>query len=202
MANAINLAQPLGAAASKSFAYDQANYVTADELQGTLAAAASSSFAITSVAQRQVKSVTLVPTTAPNSAGDSLSLTLYSLYAQAFGTATGLASPSLAGGTATSTSYNKVTVTLGTGGSFLGVAASSPVYNPLYVQLSGAKGTVIVAGPGGTNTQGGYVFPTGPSGGLSVGPGDVLVLAKGTDTLGVYSVTFETNYAPGASFTA
>lgn len=203
MATAINLAQPLGTATAYSRTYDNALYTTIDELQGTIAAAAASTLAFTGVAQKQIKSVTFVPTTAPNSVGDQITLTLYSLYAQAFGTATGAASPALAGGTATSTSYNKVSVFIEQSGTaFAGLAASSPVYNPIYVQVSGAKGTVVVAGPGGTNTQAGYVFPTGPTGGLTMGAGDVVVFAKGTDTLGVYQVSVETGYTPGASFTA
>lgn len=200
MATAINLAQPLGSAVAKSFTYDNATYTTIDEIQGSLAAAANASVILTGVATKQIKSVTFVPTTAPTSA-DQVSLTLYSLFAQVFGTATGAASPALSGGTATSTSYNKVTVTLGTGASFAAYAANSPVYNPIYVQLSGAKGTVVVAGPGGTNTQGGYVFPTGPNGGLTMNAGDILVLAKATDSTSVIAVTVETQYTPGASFT-
>jgi hypothetical protein len=199
MSTGVNLAIPLGSAVAKSFTYDNAVYTTVDEIQGTIAAAVSSSFTLTGVSQKQIKSVTLVPTTAGNA--DQLSLTLYSLFAQAFGTATGAASPSLAGGTATSTSYNKVTVTLGTGASFTAWGALSPVYNPIYVNLSGAKGTVVVAGPSGTNTQAGYVFPTGPNGGLTMNPGDILVLAKATDSLGVFAVTVETQYTPGSTFT-
>jgi hypothetical protein len=202
MATAINLAQPLGTATAFSRTYDNALYTTVDELQGTIAAAVSSAVSFTGVAQKQVKSVTLVPTTAPTAA-DQVTLTLYSLYAQAFGTATGAASPALAGGTATSTSYNKVSIFIEQSGTaFAGLAANSPVYNPLYVQISGAKGTVVVAGPAGTNTQAGYVFPTGPTGGLSVNAGDVIVLAKGTDSVGIYQVSVETSYTPGASFTA
>lgn len=201
MATGINLALPLGSAVSFSRTYDNALYTTVDEIQGSIAAAVNSSFVQTGVAQKQIKSVTLVPTTAPTAA-DQVSLVLYSLYAQAFGTATGAASPALGGGTATSTSYNKVTVTLGTGASFSAFAVNSPVYNPIYVNLSGAKGTVVVAGPAGTNTQGGYVFPTGPNGGLTMNPGDVLVLAKATDSIGVFAVTVETAYTPGANFTA
>lgn len=201
MATGINLAIPTGTATSFSKPYDNALYTTVDELTGTIAAAVSSSVILTGVAQKQIKSVTFVPTTVPTAA-DQITLTLYSLAAQAFGTATGLASPSLSGGTATSTSYNKVTVTLGTGAAFTAFAANSPLYNPLYVQVSGAKGTVVVAGPGGTNTQAGYTFPTGPSGGLTMNPGDVLVLAKATDSVGVFAVTVETEYTPGSTFTA
>jgi hypothetical protein len=201
MATGINLVQPLGTAVSFSRAYDNALYTNVNEVIGSIAAAVNSAFQFTTVGQRQLKSVTFVPTVVPTAA-DQVTLTLYSLYAQAFGTATGAASPALSGGTATSTSYNKVTVTLGTGASFTAWAANSPLYNPIYVQLDGVTGTVVVAGPGGTNTQGGYKFPSGPTGGLTINPGDVLVLAKATDSVGVLQVTAETNYTPGASFTA
>jgi hypothetical protein len=201
MATAINLAQPLGTAVSYSRTYDNAVYVVVEEILNNIAAAVNSSVIVTSVAQRQLKSVTLVPSTVPTAA-DQVQLTLYSLYAQAFGTATGSASPSLAGGTATSTSYNKISIFLGTGAAFTAWAANSPLYNPLYVALDGVTGTVVVAGPGGTNTQGGYKFPTGPNGGLTINPGDVLVLAKATDSVGVFAVSLETQYTPGASFTA
>jgi hypothetical protein len=200
MATGVNLVQPQGSAATFSRTYDNAVYTTVDEITGNIAAAVNSSFIFTAVAQKQVKSVTLVPSTAPVAA-DQVQLTLYSLYAQAFGTATGAASPSLAGGTATSTSYNKVSIFLGTGVSFTAWATNSPLYNPIYVNLSGAKGTVVVAGPGGTNTQGGYTFLTGPNGGLTMNPGDIIVLAKATDSVGVFAVTVETAYTPGTTFT-
>jgi hypothetical protein len=202
MATALNLAIPVGTAKVKSNAYDNPNYTTNDEITGSLAAASSSSFTITTVSQKQLRSVTLVPTTAPNSVGDNITLTLYSLAAQAFGTATSAASPALAGGTATSTSYTKVSVfSSATAAAFVGVGASSPVYNPLYVALDGNNYSVVVASPAGTNTQTNYVFPTGPTGGLTLNPGDVLVIAKGTDTLGVYAATLEFTYTPGSNFT-
>jgi hypothetical protein len=217
MATALNLAIPLGTATAKSFAYDNANYTTIDSFDGVIPAAANvtyvggtatvtsgASLSWTSYGMRQIKSVTVVPNIAPTAA-DQLTLTLYSLAAQAFGTATGVASPALAGGTATSTSYNKVQVfnLTGTATNFLGIALNSPLYNPMYVEISGAKNaTIVVAGPAGTNTQTAYTFPSGPNGGLTMNPGDLLVVAKGTDTVGSYTVEVEQAWTPGASFTA
>jgi hypothetical protein len=217
MATALNLAQPLGTSTAKSYAYDNANFVTVDALDATIPAVANvtyvggtatvtsgASVSFTGVAQRQLKSLTVVPIVAPTAA-DQITLTLYSLYAQAFGTATGVASPALAGGTATSTSYNKVTIfnAAATATNFLGIAVSSPLYNPMYVPLSGLKGaTVVVAGPAGTNTQTAFTFPSGANGGLTFNPGDVLVVAKGTDTIGSYAIEVEQSWSPGASFTA
>jgi hypothetical protein len=216
MATALNLAQPFGSAITKSFPYDNANYISVATWSGNIPAVASTTWAAgtaTSVsgasfiqpvlAQATLKSLTVVPAVAPTAA-DQLTLTLYSLYAQAYGTATGAASPSLAGGTATSTSYNKLTFTnfTGTATNFLGIAVNSPVYNPMYVPISGAqKATVVVAGPGGTNTQANFNFATGPAGGIALNPGDIVVLAKGTDTTGVYAVSYEYSWSPGASFT-
>ncbi len=215
MATALNLAVPQGTSTVKSYPYDNPNYVTIDSINGVIPAAANVTYVggtatVTSGAALNVaftsaktlKAVTVVPVTAPTG-GDQLTLTLFSLAAQAYGTATGAASPALAGGTATSTSYNKVQFfnLTGTATNFLGIAVNSPLYNPMYVPISGNKATVVVAGPGGTNTQTAFQFATGPTGGISVGPGDVVVLAKGTDTIGVYAVEIEASYTPGTNFT-
>jgi hypothetical protein len=216
MATGLNLALPLGSAVAKSFTYDNANYTTIDTWDGVIPAVANvtyvggtatytsgAAYYNTCVSQKTIKSVTVVPIIAPTAA-DQLTLTLYSLYAQAYGTATGAASPSLAGGTATSTSYNKVQFfnLTGTATNFLGIAVNSPLYNPMYVPVSGAKSAVVVvAGPGGTNTQTNFTFTTGPTGGIAMNPGDVLVAAKGTDTVGSYVLEIEGSFTPGSSFT-
>jgi hypothetical protein len=60
---------------------------------------------------------------------------------------------------------------------------------------------VVVANSVGTATQGGYVFPIGPNGGLSIQPGDVLIVTKGTDTGQLYVGEIELTFSPGGLVT-
>lgn len=194
---------------SRSFAYDNTNYIQSDPINFSIAAAGSSSFSMTAFTKKQLKSITAVPTTAAT-ANDQLTLTLTSLYPQAFGTATGGsyvgsgtyvvgvqagASGTLTGGTQTATGSN--TVTIGPLTSF----GTAPAYNPSYCPLDNGTYTVVVANGVGTNTQTGYVFPTGPNGGLTLNPGDVLKIAKGTDTVAVYQCEAELYFTPGTNLT-
>ncbi len=186
-------------ALAKSYAYDNTSYVQVDPVQFTLAATASSTFKMTAFTKKQLKSITIVPTTAPG-ANDQLTLTLVSLAAQTFGTATGVSYvPALTGtlGTSTSTATSSNTVTIGP----LQTFGTAPAFNPAYMALDGQSYTVVVANGSGTNTQTGYVFPSGPNGGLTLNPGDVLTIAKGTDTAGVYLGEAELYFTPGTTLT-
>jgi hypothetical protein len=186
-------------AASKSYAYDNTSYIQVDPVSFSIAAAGSSSFKTTSFNKKQLKSITLVPTIAPT-ANDQLTLTLVSLAAQTFGTATGVSYvPALTGtlGSSTSTATSSNTLTIGP----LQTFGTAPAFNPAYMQISGGTYTVVVANGSGTNTQTGYVFPTGPNGGLSLNPGDVLTIAKGTDTVGAYQCEAELYFSPGTTLT-
>jgi hypothetical protein len=194
---------------AKSFAYDNTNYIQADPINFSIAAAGSSSASFTAFIKKQLRSITLVPTTAPT-ANDQLTLTLTTLYPQVFGTATsgsytgsgtyvvGVqagASGTLTGGTQTAT--GSTIVTIGPLTSF----GTAPAFNPSYMPLDNGTYTVVVASSGGTNTQTGYVFPTGPTGGLTINPGDILKIAKGTDTIGVYQCEAEFVFTPGSNLT-
>lgn len=184
---------------ARSYAYDNTNYVQSDPVNFNIAATASASFKMTAFTKKQLKSLTLVPTVAPT-ANDQLTLTLVSLAAQVFGTATGISYvPALTGtlGTSTSTATSSNTLTIGP----LQTFGTQPAFNPSYMPISGGTYTVVVANGSGTNTQTGYVFPTGPNGGLSLNPGDVLTVAKGTDTVGAYQVEAEMYFTPGTSLT-
>jgi hypothetical protein len=195
---------------SRSYAYDNTNYIQADPVSFSLAATASSNAKFTAFVKKQLRSITAVPTVANLTNDNGLTLTLVSLYPQAFGTATGGsyvgsgtyvvgvqagASGTLTGGTQTATGSN--TVTIGPFTSF----GTSPAFNPSYIPLDNGTATVVVANGVGTNTQTGYVFPTGPAGGLTVNPGDVLTIAKGTDTQGVFQCEAEFTFTPGSFFT-
>lgn len=184
------------AANAKSFEYANPSYVQPDPVQFSLAATGSSTFKMTAFTKKQLKSITTVPTIAPT-ANDQLTLTLVSLAAQTFGTATGAnyAANLVPAGTTTATSSN--TVTIGT----LTTFGTAPAFNPHVDIISGGTFTVVVANGSGTNTQTGYVFPTGPSGGLSLNPGDVLTIAKGTDTVATYQGEVEMYFTPGTTFT-
>jgi hypothetical protein len=205
----LNIQSGIPTPLARSYAYDNTNYVQADPISGSIAAAGSSNFKMTAFIKKNLRSITLVPITAPT-ANDQLTLTLVSLYAQAFGTATGgsytgsgtyvLAGTSTTtqwtnGGTSTATGSNTVTigplVTFGT----------CPAFNPVYMNIDGGTYTVVVANGGGTNTQTGYVFPFGNQGGLQLNPGDVLTIAKGTDTVGAYQIEAELTFTPGSSLT-
>jgi hypothetical protein len=194
----LNVSVGIPVANQRSYAYDNTNYIQSDPINFSLAAAGSSNAKFTAFTRKQLKSITLVPTTAPT-ANDQLTITLVSLSAQAFGTATG-ASYIPGGGTGivgTSTATSSNTVTIGPLTSF----GTAPVFNPHVDILSGGTFTVVVANGSGTNTQTGYVFPIGPTGGLTVNPGDVLTVAKGTDTVGVYQCEAEFYFTPGSTLT-
>ena len=192
---------------AKSYAYDNTSYIQPDPINASIAAAGSSNTKFTSFTAKQLRSISVVASAAPT-ANDQLSLSYVSLAAQVFGTATGVsyvpAGESQAQGTNTATSSNTVTI-VGVGN---GLASPQtfplgtiPAYNPVYFNLAGGTYTVVVANGSGTNTQTGFVFPTGPQGGISLNPGDVVTLAKGTDTVGAYQVEFELTFTPGTNFT-
>lgn len=180
---------------------------------GSLAAANFTAFT-----NKQVRSLTLVPTVA-ETANDFIQLDLYSLAPQVFGTATATAciggTATLAGtgwfGTAMGTGVNRVRICgiIGAAGTGIGGATGTQAfgigtavaYMPTYVNLAGGTATIIVVSPAGTNTQAGYVFPTGPNGGLTMQPGDVFVVTRGTSSIGVYTVEVETSFTPGGNVT-
>jgi|GEM_PF-2539110 len=160
---------------------------------------------------KQVRSITVIPLVAPTAA-DFIGLTLQSYNAQVFGTATATA-VTVGNGTNLGTGINKVQFCIYTNvvgtltGSYVGPTGTQFVglgtqvaYNPTVIPLVGGTCTVIVTAPAGTNTQGNYVFPSGPNGGLTVGPNDVLVVSRGTDTLAQYAVEIEYTWTPGGSF--
>jgi hypothetical protein len=158
---------------------------------------------------KQIRSITVTPLVAPT-AGDNLSLTLQSYAAQVFGTATATA-VTVGNGTNLGTGINKVQFCIftsvngtssyvgPTGTQFVGFG-TQVAYNPTFIPLVGGTCTVIVTAPAGTNTQGNYVFPAGPAGGLTVGPNDTLVIAKGTDTVSQYAIDIEWTYTTGGNF--
>lgn len=208
---ASNLATQVGvtSALAKSYAYDEPQYVQADPINFTIAAAGSSSVKFTSFTTKQLKSVTIVPTVAPT-ANDQLQLQLVTLGGAglAFGTATTVnytpAAIVAAQGTVTATGSNTITLS-GVGN---GLAAGQtfplgtcPAYNPCYFPVAGGTYAVVVANGAGTNTQTSYVFPSGPSGGLTLSAGDVLTISKGTDTVGVYQGEAEFYFTPGSNVT-
>lgn len=217
---------------AKSYAYDEAQYTQTDPINlqvggqanwaagtstantgGSLAAASFCAFTT-----KNVRSITVVPNVA-ETANDFLQLDLYSLYPQAFGTATGT---SCLGGTATvgpagfygttmGTGVNRVRICgiIGAGGTGIGGATGTQAFglgtavafNPTYVNLAGATATIIVVSPAGTNTQAGYVFPSGPTGGVQMNPGDVFTITRGTSSIGVYQVEVEAVFSPGGNVT-
>jgi hypothetical protein len=168
--------------------------------------------------QKNVRSITFVPTVA-ETANDFIQLDLYSLQPQVFGTATGTSclggtaavGPSGFYGTTMGTGVNRVRICaiIGAGGTGIGGATGTQAfgvgtavaYNPTYVNLAGATATIIVVAPAGTNTQGGYVFPAGPTGGLQMSSGDVFVVTRGTSSVGVYQFEVECTFTPGGSVT-
>lgn len=213
---------------AKSYAYDEAQYTQTDPINmtvglngfagGTATGVTLASSSFVAYTAKQVRSLTVVPTTA-ETANDFLQLDLYSLAPQVFGTATATA---CIGGTATlrgtgfwgttmGTGINRVRICgiIGAGGTGVGGATGTQafglgtqaVYNPCYVNLAGATATIIVVSPAGTNTQAGYVFPTGPLGGLSMVAGDVFVITRGTASVGVYQVEVEATFTPGSNVT-
>ena len=198
----LNISSGILSGYARSYAYDNTNYIQADPNPFTIAATGSSGTNYVSFTKKQLKSITVVPTTAAT-ANDQLTITLVSLYAQAFGTATGgsyvpnygSVATSTTGGTSTATGSN--TVTIGP----LTTMGTAPKFNPTYLPISGGTYTVVVANSVGTNTQTGYVFPQGVLGGLTLNPGDVLTVAKGTDTVGSYLLELETTFTPGSALT-
>lgn len=228
--NGTNTALPATFGVAKSYAYDEAQYAQSDTaaLQlsvypslwtaGTATTTGLFAASVPAFTSKQVKSITVIPTTA-ETANDFLQLDLYSLAPQVFGTATGTAciggTATLAGtgffGTTMGTGVNRVRICgiIGAGGTGVGGATGTQAFglgtavafNPTYVNLAGATATIIVVGPAGTNTQAGYVFPQGPNGGVSMVPGDVLIVTRGTNSIGVYSVEVEYTYTPGGSVT-
>lgn len=181
------------AASARSYAYDNTAYIQPEAYDFTIAAAGSSSAKFTTFTKRQLKSVTAVPSVIPAVGADQWALTLVSLAAQVFGTATGGNYAGNASGTNTATGSNTVTMP-----NFMQFG-TSPIGNPNVAVLSGGTFTVVVANGVGTNTQTGFVFPSGPSGGLSLNPGDILTIAKGTDTVATYVGQAEVYYTPGTN---
>lgn len=216
------------AAQSKSFAYDEAQYVYSqfvpfflNTLAGTSGALGGGQYKYVAPTGVQVRSITLVPilgTAVLAGGGDYIQVYLASAYAQAFGTATG---PSyfVAGintgtfyGSSTNTGtninlvtvFNVMTFMTGQAGAVLGtgsLVAGTAGVTPQIAQFDNGTYTVVVANSLGTATQGGYVFPIGPQGGLTLQPGDVLIIAKGTDTVMGYAGQLEVTYTPGAYVT-
>lgn len=169
---------------------------------------------------KQVRSLTLQPvsgTAVLAAGGDYIQIYLVSMYAQTFGTATG---PSYFVGSNTSGTFygsstntgtnvnvvqifNVMTFMTGQAGAVRGtgslVATAAPT--PQTVQIAGGTFTIVVANSVGTTTQGGYVFPVGPNGGLSLNPGDLLIVQKGTDTVLEYVGELEFTFSPGGLVT-
>ena len=171
---------------------------------------------------KQLRSIT-VSRVGTGTGTDNIQLYLASAFAQAFGTATGPSYLNTAVGTGTlyttstlvGTGFNLVTLvaqpvgaasaimTWGTGqnglvgtGSYNGGTAAPTTQ---VVQFPNGTFTVVVSNAAGTNSQTSYVFPVGPNGGLSLNPGDILVIAKSsTDTQNAYACELEFTYTPGA----
>jgi len=170
---------------------------------------------------KQLKSLTVIPvggTAVLAAGGDYFQIYLVSPYAQVFGTAT--APQQLVAGISTGTFYgsstntgtawnvvqifNVMTFMTGQCGAVLGTGsfkAGTGGPTPQTVQLAGGTFTIVVSSPAGTNTQGGYVFPVGPNGGLTIQPGEVLIVAKGTDTVMQYVGELEFTFTPGGLVT-
>jgi len=220
-------------AQSKSYAYDEGQYVQTDASPfmlvssypvGTATGASitgTASAVFVSAIAKQLKSITAVPvygTAVLAAGGDYFQIYLVSNYPQVFGTATG---PSYFVGsntngtfygssTTTGTAcnvvqiFNVMTFMTGQRGAVLGTGSLNSGtcgYTPQTVQIAGGTFTVVVANGVGTNTQGGYVFPSGPNGGLTLNPGDVLIITKGTDTVMQYAGELEMTFTPGGLVT-
>ena len=221
------------AAQSRSYAYDESQYIQTDPVQfelfsngtGTISQGAAAAAFVTSF-NKQLKSLTAVPyvvkgistaTEVTASGGDYFQIYLISQYAQVFGTATGPSYfPASVGtgtfyGSSTNTAtnvnvvqiFNVMTFMTGQSGGVSGTALAQGTsgLTPQCVQLSGGTFTVVVANSVGTATQGGYVFPIGPNGGLTIQPGDVLIVTKGTDTGQLYVGEIELTFSPGGLVT-
>lgn len=218
------------AAQSRSYAYDESQYIQTDPIQLTIGpgTGGASAFGVAGAGidyvvcftNKQLKSITVarLGTTTLATTGDNISLYLSSQYAQVFGTATGPSYLNTAVGTGTlyststllGTAANTVTLlaiqSWGSGqsgmagtGSYAGGTAAPSVQ---VTQLSNGTFAVVVSNAAGTNTQTGYVFPIGPNGGLSLGPGDILAVSKSaTDTLAAYAIELEFAFSPGGYVT-
>jgi len=212
---------------AKSFSYDVRDYIQPDPVGFSIPAASASlaawgngTTALTAFTQKQLRSLSVVATvgSAAAAGGDYWTGTLTTLYAQNFngggnpvvsGTFSAIAgfNPSQVvgvGGTLTATGSNILTFTgtgVGLGNAFPAIGTNLPINNPYVAVLDGGTCTVICRGPGGTWTNTQYVFPSGPNGGLSMNPGDVFQLAKGTDTSAVYVGEAEFTFTPGTTFT-
>lgn len=188
---------------AKSYPYDHSLYTGRPQgICGSIAAAANSSFAFTSFTNKLLKSLTVVPTTAAG-ANDQLFLNITSVGPQVYGTATA-SDQRIGTGTVMGTKSSKVTIssTIGGGAGTALVGLGTQVAGqPTYFAFSGGTFTVVVTANEGTNTQAGYVAPTGPLGGIPLFAGDVVVLSKGTDTAAIYQVEFEASIAPGSNVT-
>jgi hypothetical protein len=204
---------------AKSYAYDEAQYTQTDPITLSLGATTLASASFTAFTNKQVRSITLVPSLA-ETANDFIQLDLYSMQPQTFGTATGTlcynAASLSAGsqgwlGTIMGTGVNRVRICgiIGAAGTGIGGATGTQAfgvgtavaYNPTYVNLAGATATIIVVSPAGTNTQAGYVFPSGPSGGVTMFPGDVFTITRGTSSIGIYQLEVEATFSPGGNVT-
>ena len=181
----------------------------------------------TSFTQKQMKSITVVPNvgTVGAAQADYWVGTLYTLQPQTFNSAaqpTGtytlascfpVASGLGSAGTATATSVSRLlfsgtnpggTTYVNGGATYLAfpaVGTNQGTYQPYVAVLSGGTCTVIGAGPNGTWTNLAYAFPSGPNGGLTLNPGDIFSITKGTDTSVSYVGEIELTYTPGSSFT-
>ena len=180
--------------ALKSYTYDNVNYASTDVDDFNIAAGASTlSQKFTSCTSKQLKSVTLVPTTAAAASDVSKVVQLTTLPVTFVGTSgTASAAASVAG-----TNTNTVTITnLGTFGS--GATLSQ---NLVVSGGSGYTVTVVAGVGGGTTTATGVTLPSGPNGGLTVNALDQFWVKKGTDATVAYTGQVEFQYTPGSSFT-
>lgn len=210
MASSLRTQIGITTALAKSYAYDEPQYTQSDPVNISIAAAGSSSVSLTSFTSKQWKGITVVPTAAPT-ANDQLTVTLTTLGqgSLVFGTATTVnytSALAIAGtlGTVTATASNIVTLSGKVGGVAAGQTwplGTCPAFNPVYFAIAGGTYDVVVANAAGTNTQTNYVFPSGPAGGLLISAGDVLKIAKGTDTVGAYAGELEFYFTPGSSVT-
>jgi hypothetical protein len=180
--------------ALKSYAYDNVNYISTDEDTFNVAAGASSlSQKFVTFTQKQIKSVTLAPTTAGTSNDVSTLVQLTTLPVVFVGTSgTASAAASVAG-----TNTNTVTITnLSTFGS----GATLPQNIPL---SGGGPFTITVTAGvgGGTTTATAVTLPSGPTGGLAMASLDQIWVKHGTDATVAYSGALEYQYTPGSSFT-
>jgi hypothetical protein len=222
------------AAQSKSFAYDEAQYVYSQSVvlsigpfAGTMGTSTIGNGGegiayVPCYTQKQLRSIT-ASKWGTGSGADSISVYLASAFAQAFGTATGASQLNAAVGTGTyyntstlqGTGVNVVTLLNGSAtgimffatgqaglsgtGSWNGGTAAP---TSQVVQFDNGTFTVVVSNNQGTNSQTNYVFPVGPQGGLTVNPGDIIVVCKSaTDTQNAYAVELEFTYTPGAYVT-